>query len=931
LSKSRQSPAEASSSQQLPQHRVEWVLSTILQAQPKRSMDFAQTGDYSPCIRIRKFTALPPGEKYKERIMDDVNSAESLYLEGVTELENDNASGAIQKFKEALKIDPAHGMIYEKWAEAAKLLPLPGTELDALRKAIESDYPTAHGYNSLGNMLYTLNQFEGAKQVYLKGIDIDASQVYLHINCGMAHYQLAEYESAIECYREADLLEPGNDETLRKWGLVLEDQKEYSAAKEKYLESQTRNIGNEQTYKGWSSILEHLPDPENEIREFREVIESDFANVTGYSILGDTYKNLGQYDAAIECYREVLKIDPLHEDAYDGWARSIGKLPDPREETEALQNAIQADFPTEGGYGTLGSLYYDLKDYEKSVQSYQAAIGINSSKSYLHTNLGLAYGELNQPDKAIESYQQSISIDPLSHVEYNYYGWELHKKGDYAEALIKFKEAIKIDPGYKIAYENWARTITHLAEPDSELEAFVTSIDTNYQGAEGLTVLGLLYQNLGRYKDSVDTYKQAIKENSSIDYIHVHLGLVHDRFGQFKKAIKAYKRAIDLNPEYEIPYVNWGVTLEDQQDFAGALQKYKKALELKPDDELVYSNIGLIIDKLPEPEAELKWFRLAIEADYPTAQGYKSLANAMGQCSHYEEARRYYLKSIQLDPKFAEAYQDLANNLDEMLRFEEAIENFERAIELKDDPYHHHNLASTLQDLGRYEESRRSWVEAFKSYRHNQQTRDNWTSSWFFINYAVACSGVFKDFEYSEKKLKRASRLNPGNYYVHFVMAKLYLEEKENAISDSKQDRSKRNLMNFKSWEAYRKVEEILFSKKSEISSDSTLLDLTGMYISFGKYEIAKQYVDKVLEKRPDHIMANINAGVIYLNQDHFKRAIRCFRNALSRNQDNLEARSKLAFVFQKQGNSDEAEAEYQKVFPGKSIDPAGILKRVSP
>ena len=79
------------------------------------------------------------------------------------------------------------------------------------------------------------------------------------------------------------------------------------------------------------------------------------------------------------------------------------------------------------------------------------------------------------------------------------------------------------------------------------------------------------------------------------------------------------------------------------------------------------------------------------------------------------------------------------------------------------------------------------------------------------------------------------------------------------------------------------------------------------------KFDIAKEFYQKVLKIDPYHLSAHNNLGVIFIKLNEYLKAIECFEKVIEINPDFLSAYNNLGIILHKQNRFDEAETNYRK------------------
>ena len=93
--------------------------------------------------------------------------------------------------------------------------------------------------------------------------------------------------------------------------------------------------------------------------------------------------------------------------------------------------------------------------------------------------------------------------------------------------------------------------------------------------------MGWEYDEIGRYDEAIEAFKQAI--DIKPDYVNAHhnLGIAYGKLGRHDEAIKAFKRAIHLKPDDTDTHYNLGLAYLLVGDRDLALEEYEilKALD----------------------------------------------------------------------------------------------------------------------------------------------------------------------------------------------------------------------------------------------------------------------------------------------------------------------------------------------------------------
>lgn len=770
--------------------------------------------------------------------------------------------------------------LWEEGRQASEAQQYPQA-IEKFKQAVAQDHEFQDGYQSWADALLKSDDPASALRELQTTVEQYYDKAMGHYIVGRAWYTLADHRAAAAEFEKAMAQDPSYTNAYIDAGLAYDNLGDYDKAIALYEKALALDPNSAVSYNNWGWALEQK----------------------------------GDLPGAVAQYKAALARDPHEAHALTNWALAIPKLPDPLAEIPAYREAVLIPYPGLAGHNKVGSLLLDLKAYPQATEEYKRAIAIAPEHPDAYVNCGLAYDYLGQFDDAIRYYEKAYALQPNSATTLNNWGRVLHEQKHYALAIEKYRAALAVDPKYDTALGNWAKAIKKLPEPTAELAAYRTFIETHRANADGYDKLGDLLLDLKLYPDALAAFQQAVTLAPDSAQAQLSLGVALHYTGDSAGAIQAYEAALQLKPDYALAYTNLAAQYALIGEYEKLLGAYQKAVAIEPLNESTYSAWSYYIKNAKDPEAELKTFCSTVLANLNTAEGQNLIGSTLYyHFKRYEEARRYFDKAIQMKPDLADAYFNLGNLLRDMFLYDEAIAQFERAIACKNHSYYYHNHADILQKLGRYKQARKKWREAADAYLRCEEDTDSPPDTWFYLYYSYICHEVFKDYASAEQALEKSLKLDPNNYASYYTLARVYLEQQENALSDSEADRKLRNVCNFKAWHAFRQAERLMKQKDKAATDPTTRLDLVELYLLFDKLEQAKDTLATLKDMDADTQKTQQKRGVLAMRLENFDEAVKAFKAVLDEDPDNLETRTNLARAYQKLKRNTEAENEYQHV-----------------
>lgn len=310
-----------------------------------------------------------------------------------------------------------------------------------------------------------------------------------------------------------------------------------------------------------TTAIEHKDRPPlSSEAENRDVPQSGAANVRPGSSanydLGVKYALAGHYEQAIEAFQRAVRYEPKDADAYFSLGNAYAGLHRWKEAVEAYQQALRLNRNDGEASRNLGLAYYNLGEYAQAIEAFKRAIHIYPTWAEAHFDLSNAYYKAGRLDDAESSYQQAVKLKP------DYY---LNRP-----ALVSASKPPANNPaGNNVAPPiNEPPTTTpsrsaadapNNAAPKGNGSSSTTSVRVftvvtgapNPKGAKAFYQAGEKYGRAKKYKEAIESFKQALLLKP--DYADAYFGLGHAYadLGRWREAIEAYEQVLRLDPKDE--------------------------------------------------------------------------------------------------------------------------------------------------------------------------------------------------------------------------------------------------------------------------------------------------------------------------------------------------------------------------------------------
>lgn len=344
-------------------------------------------------------------------------------------------------------------------------------------------------------------------------------------------------------------------------------------------------------------------------------------------------------------------------------------------------------------------------------------------------------------DEALESYKKSLELSEknsaaLPEIYYSiantYYKLERFEK-----AVKYYEKALDIEPGYTQAAENLSFAYVRMGEPDKGILTLrKTNADEGSYRAH--YIWGVLFNDAGRYQESADELRQAVKIQPDSMQAREELGKVlmklrkpeeaielyddtlridpdnyfswygkanaYVKLGRWKESIASYKETVRIKPDCYKSYYNMAAAYEESGNRKAAVDAYNAAIKANPGFTDAYNNLGIALSLMGRRQEALDVYEEGIRRNKRVPGLYFNMGMCLFEEGRYPEAVAAYRNALDISPDELEIYYYLGAALTEMRHYNDAIESYKSALAIKpSDGELYYYLAAIYAMLGRYD------------------------------------------------------------------------------------------------------------------------------------------------------------------------------------------------------------------------------------
>ena len=185
------------------------------------------------------------------------------------------------------------------------------------------------------------------------------------------------------------------------------------------------------------------------------------------------------------------------------------------------------------------------------------------------------------------------------------------------------------------------------------------------------------------YKESVQTYLQAIIADRTELNAYYGLALSYKYLKNYKKAISTLERLIELDDSNDSYFMELGICSLSDGEPDKAIGFLVKAILINRENTEAQIQLAIAHELVGEPELSLMIYNKLIETNPEFLKAYYNKAAMLMGMEDFEEASKTFFQIIKKNPDYYKAYLGIAMSFDKMGKYTDAIRYYKKFLELK--------------------------------------------------------------------------------------------------------------------------------------------------------------------------------------------------------------------------------------------------------
>lgn len=486
-------------------------------------------------------------------------------------IEYNNYDVADQRLKEILNKNPndmnAKALQLISQAKQYKLAPAQ-SELDKLLKK----YPNNPQLHYAQGLVYLMRQTssdveyiknirnlsEAAIKEFVTAVGLDSTYYQAYNAMGVATLKLGNKKDAQDLFKVALKINPQFAPAYDNLGNIAMLDGDLDQAERYYLQSIKCNSHNPTSMYHMGQVESRRGDYTKALTWINHSLHINPQSSPAWNLQGELYLKQGNQPAAINSFKKAINVKPENSRPYINLAGVYERRSDHEFAMEELKTAIILNPNYKEGIYRVANMSLETKKYQQALEYYSRLLGDQTYNNNAIIGLANTYYEMSKDTADSNDFTTNKDV----YLAYDYVN----------EAIQRTPNDLKLHLA-KIKLGK----ITHQMELTKDNLNYIIQSASN--SLMDTVIKGEAYLSLGRERDAVYTFENAINFAQSIDD-ELYLAEILVQHKQFRTARKALQKVLMTDPDNRIAlngvhYIDL-CEMKSNEFFEIALRQYKE-------------------------------------------------------------------------------------------------------------------------------------------------------------------------------------------------------------------------------------------------------------------------------------------------------------------------------------------------------------------
>lgn len=515
-----------------------------------------------------------------------------------------------------------------------------------------------------------------------------------------------------------------------------------------------------------------------------------------------------------------------------------------------------------------GSIRDAKGQFAEAILDYQAALEYEKNPAIYYA-MSKDYSLLGKHSKAAESGREAVRMDSTRLMYRENLATIYMTAFQHDLAIQEYEAVVRIDSNHTNGWYNLAR-LYQSTRPLRAAEIYEMLLNREGNDWDLLLQAAETYNQLGRYDQAANKYKEMLQINPSNRALQRQLAEMLSKAGKMDEAIRLLESMVEVDDnDLQVVAVLADVYL-DKGQFEKALPLYQKLLQSEKSNPEIRLRVGVAYmgqiqrdsTLLPKAKEIFSLLKKEMPNDW---RAYWYLAHIAGLEKNDSLSTRYFERVTQLVEGNADAWSSLGGILFERGEYQKLLETMEKAKRVLPKEYRVHLLIGLA--YSRTGEPERAATALEEAYRLNP--KDMNTLSTLALTY----DGLHR-YSDSDRLYEEALKIDPQSHLV---------------LNNYSYSLAERGL------QLQRALEMAKDAVKAEPENASYLDTIGWVYYKLSKYREAEEYIARAVKTDKASPVVHEHLGDVYFQLGQKEKALEFWQKALGLDGKNQALKDKIS------------------------------------
>lgn len=263
--------------------------------------------------------------------------------------------------------------------------------------------------------------------------------------------------------------------------------------------------------------------------------------------LGHALALADRIDEAIEQLEHALRLDPSFAQAMFNVGNTYARAGRDEEAIEAFERARAMEPDAAPTYANLARALANRNRLDEALAAADRALELDPEYVAGFVHRGYVLKRLGRVDEAIAADREALARDEDRGDARVNLGFALLAKGMVHEAVAEFERAIAAQSDFALAHTGLGSALRHLGRIDEAVEHSRTAVRIQPDDATAQNDLGVALATQGDLGAAIEHLRRATELEPKAN-VFANLGNVYGLIGRFDESVDAYRSALRLDP-----------------------------------------------------------------------------------------------------------------------------------------------------------------------------------------------------------------------------------------------------------------------------------------------------------------------------------------------------------------------------------------------